>query len=100
MPSPPWCVRRPAVPETDETVRRVLMVSSLWPPVVLGGAETYAAALAAHLRARDIDVGVVTLGVDGPDVVEAIPTVGYRLDQFAAGSWVQRARFHAADLYR
>ena len=34
------------------TVRRILMISSLWPPVVLGGAESYASALAEQLRAR------------------------------------------------
>jgi len=76
------------------------MISSLWPPIVLGGAETYAAALAAHQRARGVDVGVVTLGVEGPDVVDAIPAVGYRLDEFAAQSRARRARFHAADIYR
>jgi len=88
------------MPEGGHDVRRVLMVSSLWPPVVLGGAETYAADLAAHLRDRGVAVAVVTSGVDGPDVVDAVPTVGYRLDQYAAQPRARRARFHAADLYR
>ena len=48
---------------------RILMVSNLWPPEVVGGAEQYASALAAHLRAAGHEVDVLTLGVDGPDVV-------------------------------
>src|SRR5688572_18094051 len=79
---------------------RILMVSSLWPPVVLGGAETYAAALAEQLRARGCEVGAVTLGVPGPDVVSDVRAWPYRLDQYAAQSVPQRTLFHLLDIYR
>jgi glycosyltransferase involved in cell wall biosynthesis len=77
---------------------RVLMLSSLWPPAVLGGAEVYAEELGRHLRERGHDVGVVTLGVEGDDVVAAVPAWPYRLDQFASQPAWRRAAFHAADL--
>lgn len=83
---------------TDPT--RVLMVSSLWPPAVLGGAETYAAGLAEHLRSTGHEVGVVTLGVPGPDVVAEVPPRPYRLDEFSSQAAWRRAVFHALDLYR
>jgi glycogen synthase len=79
---------------------RILMVSSLWPPCVLGGAETYAADLAAHLQEAGHTVGVVTLGVDGPEVVGQVAPHPYRLDEFAAQPRVRRAHFHLLDLYR
>jgi glycosyltransferase involved in cell wall biosynthesis len=79
---------------------RVLMLSSLWPPVVLGGAEQYAAALAARLRERGHDVGVVTLGVEGPDVVATVPPRPYPLEHYASQPATARARFHAADVFR
>ena len=60
------------------TVRRILMISSLWPPVVLGGAESYASALAEQLRARGGEVGVLTLGVGGADVVSTVSPWPYR----------------------
>jgi glycosyltransferase involved in cell wall biosynthesis len=78
---------------------RVLMISSLWPPRVLGGAELYAAALAERLRAAGHEVGIVTLGVDGTDVVAAVEPTVYRLDQYTERSAFDRARFHAVDLY-
>jgi glycosyltransferase involved in cell wall biosynthesis len=86
------------VTEPDPT--RVLMVSSLWPPAVLGGAETYAAALAEHLRSTGAEVGVVTLGVPGPDVVGEVTPRPYRLDEFASQPAWRRAEFHALDVYR
>jgi len=79
---------------------RVLMVSSLWPPVVLGGAERYAHELAGRLRSRGYEVGAVTMGVDGPDVVAQVQPTPYRLDQFASQSAPRRAAFHLLDLYR
>ena len=48
---------------------RILMVSNLWPPEVVGGAEQYASALSDHLCAAGHEVHVLTLGVEGPDVV-------------------------------
>ncbi len=79
---------------------RVLMVSSLWPPEVLGGAEQYASALAERLRARGDEVGVVTLGVPGDDVVARVPSWPYPLQDYAAQDPVRRALFHAGDLAR
>ncbi|MEP6623842.1 MAG: glycosyltransferase, partial [Acidimicrobiia bacterium] len=79
---------------------RVLMVSSLWPPEVLGGAEQYAGALAERLRARGHEVGVVTLGVPGTDVVGSVPAWPYPLQEYATQDPVRRALFHAADVAR
>ncbi len=79
---------------------RILMMSSLWPPHVLGGAEIYASMLAAELRHSRDTVGVVTLGVPGPDVVGQVPPYPYRLDKFSAQPRLRRARFHLADVYR
>jgi glycosyltransferase involved in cell wall biosynthesis len=79
---------------------RVLFLSSLWPPAVVGGAETYAGRLAAELAVRGDEVGAVTLGVDGPSVVAAVPPRPYRLDEFASQPLSRRAAYHFADLYR
>jgi glycosyltransferase involved in cell wall biosynthesis len=78
---------------------RILQVSSLWPPVVLGGAELYAGALAAAQREAGHEVGVVTLGVDGPDVVAQVPAWPYRLEVFAGQPGWKRALSHARDQY-
>src|ERR1700704_4622273 len=74
------------------------MLSSLWPPAVLGGAEVYAEELSRRLADRGHEVGVVTLGVDGDGVVAAVPAWPYRLDQFASQPAWKRAAFHATDL--
>ncbi len=79
---------------------RVLMVSSLWPPVVIGGAEQYAAALADRLERGGHEVGVVTLGVDAPRVVGTVPSRPYPMEDFAAQSRGVRMRFHATDVVR
>jgi glycosyltransferase involved in cell wall biosynthesis len=79
---------------------RVLMVSSLWPPAVLGGAERYAAALADRLRARGHSVGVVTAGEAGPDVVARISSWGYPITEYAEQPARRRAWFHAGDIVR
>ena len=78
---------------------RVLFVSSLWPPAVLGGAETYAARLAHELRERGHDVGVLTLGVDGADVVASVPAWPYRLEEYVDQPAWKKAVFHARDVY-
>lgn len=80
---------------------RVLMVSSLWPPAVLGGAERYAAALADRLRAAGHEVGVMTT-VDVPDehVVARIPSWAYPMTEYAEQPAARRAVFHAGDLVR
>ncbi len=74
------------------------MLSSLWPPAVLGGAEVYAEELSRRLVDRGHEVGVVTLGVDADGVVASVPAWPYRLDQFASQPAWKRAAFHAADL--
>jgi glycogen synthase len=80
-------------------MRRVLMIASFWPPRVVGGAETYASALAARLRERDIEVGVVTLGVDAPDVVASVRAWPYMADGNQDPSRLAWAALHARDLY-
>jgi glycosyltransferase involved in cell wall biosynthesis len=77
---------------------RILMLSSLWPPEVLGGAEVYAAELTRHLRQRGHDVGVVTSGVAGHDVVASVSPRAYRLDRFASQPVWRRAAFHMVDM--
>jgi glycogen synthase len=79
---------------------RVLVVSSLWPPHVLGGAELYAARLASHLESRGYTVGAVTMGVEGPNVVASVAPRPYRLDAFASQPPARRAKFHLLDVYR
>jgi len=79
---------------------RILMVSSLWPPAVLGGAERYAAALADHLRERGHAVGVVTAGTDGAEVVARIGSWGYPMTTYASQPPARRALFHAGDIVR
>ena len=74
------------------------MVSSLWPPAMLGGAEVYAHELASRLRAAGHDVGVVTRGIAGDDVVAQVPAWPYRLDDFASQPAWKRAAFHATDI--
>ncbi len=79
---------------------RVLMVSSLWPPEVLGGAEQYGAALTQRLRAAGHVVGVVTLGVEGDDVVAQIPSWPYPIREYERQPALRRALFHASDIGR
>ncbi|HVF32732.1 MAG TPA: glycosyltransferase family 4 protein [Acidimicrobiales bacterium] len=78
---------------------RILQLSSLWPPTVLGGAELYASALTARLRAAGHEVGVVTLGVEGPDVVATVPAWPYRVEAYAGQPRWKRAAYHARDQY-
>jgi glycosyltransferase involved in cell wall biosynthesis len=79
--------------------RRVLMVSSLWPPAVAGGAELYAFDLAAQLRGRGNEVAAVTLGIEGDDVVEAVPSWPYPVQNWREKPIWQRALFRLPDLY-
>lgn len=78
---------------------RILSVSSLWPPAALGGAETYAARLARELTERGHEVGVLTRGVPGPDVVAQVSSWPYRLDEYVGQPAWKRAAFHGRDLY-
>jgi glycosyltransferase involved in cell wall biosynthesis len=75
------------------------MVSNLWPPEVVGGAEQYASALSDHLRAAGHEVHVLTLGVDGPDVVRAVEPWPYPIQDTPAQPTYKRLAFHAVDLY-
>jgi glycosyltransferase involved in cell wall biosynthesis len=74
------------------------MVSSLWPPHVLGGAELYAADLAVRLRELGHEVGALTFGIDGDDVVASVRPWPYRLEEFAGQPPLKRALFHVRDL--
>ena len=78
---------------------RILMVSNLWPPEVVGGAEQYASALAARLRDAGHEVNVLTLGVDGPDVVHAVEPWPYRIPDAPTQPARRRLLFHALDVY-
>ena len=76
------------------------MLSSLWPPAVLGGAELYAHELGERLAADGVTVGAVTLGVAGDGVVASVRPWPYRLDEFAGKPVWQRAAYHIGDVYR
>ncbi|GAC1587833.1 MAG: glycosyltransferase family 4 protein [Acidimicrobiales bacterium] len=78
---------------------RILQVSSLWPPSVLGGAEIYAERLLQELRRRNHDVAVVTFGVPGPDVAGMVRPWPYRLDTFGDQPVWRRGLFQLVDLY-
>ncbi len=78
---------------------RILMVSNLWPPEVVGGAEQYASALSLRLRAAGHQVDVLTLGVAGPDVVRAVKPWPYPIQQAPEQPAARRLLFHAIDMY-
>ncbi|HEX4775340.1 MAG TPA: glycosyltransferase [Acidimicrobiia bacterium] len=80
-------------------MRRVLFVSTLWPPRVLGGAELYASALASRLKERGCEVGAVTLGVDGADVVASVRPWPVRWEEFGSANALDHALLHVRDLY-
>lgn len=78
---------------------KILQLSSLWPPTVLGGAELYASDLTSRLRDRGHDVGVVTSGVTGPDVVASVRPWPYALQDHAGQPPWKRVLWHARDQY-
>jgi len=78
---------------------RVLFVSSLWPPTVLGGAQLYARSLADHLEERGHQIAAVTLGVDAPEVVAQATPWPYRLETFNSEPAWKRVLFQARDVY-
>lgn len=78
---------------------RILMVSNLWPPEIVGGAEQYAAALADHLRAAGHEVRVLTLGVEGPDVIATVKPWPYPIQETPSQPAHRRLLFHAVDVY-
>jgi glycosyltransferase involved in cell wall biosynthesis len=79
--------------------RRIVFVSSLWPPRVVGGAERYAAALAARLRDAGDEVLAITLAVDGADVVAQVPSV-HRLDEHRRAPRWRQLGLHSGDVWR
>ena len=79
---------------------RVLMISSNWAPVTRGGAEAYVADLTQMLRSRGHDVGALTLGIAGPDVVEAVRARPHGLDSHTRRPPVARVAFHGVDVWR
>jgi glycogen synthase len=78
---------------------RILMVSNLWPPEVVGGAEQYASALSVRLRAAGHEVSVLTLGVEGPDVVGTVAPWPYPIQDASAQPAGRRLLFHAVDVH-
>jgi glycosyltransferase involved in cell wall biosynthesis len=76
------------------------MVSSLWPPRIVGGAELYAATLADHLAAEGHAVGAITLGVDGPGVVGTVRPWPARVDEVRSVEAWRRIAFHVRDVWR
>lgn len=78
---------------------RILQLSSLWPPTVLGGAELYASELADRLRRAGHEVRVVTSGVTGDDVVAAVRPWPYALQDHAGQPPWKRVVWHARDQY-
>jgi len=78
---------------------RVLLLSSLWPPAVLGGAELHAAQLADRLVDAGHEVGVVTYGSPGERVIAQVPYKPYRLQEFANQPASKRALMHLRDVW-
>lgn len=75
------------------------MVSRLWPPLIAGGAERYAAGLAEQLEERGHEVRVVTYGVHADGVIAAVPTHGAVPDRYWESSTLARRRSHVLDLW-
>ena len=78
---------------------RVLLLSSLWPPAVLGGAELHAAQLAERLSEAGHEVGVVTYGSPGERVIAQVPSKPYPLQEFASQPGSKRALMHLRDVW-
>ena len=78
---------------------RILMVSRLWPPRAVGGAERYAAGLATALSALGHTVGVVTFGVEAEGVVATVPTQGVEPDRWWEAPPWRRRSVHVFDLW-
>lgn len=80
-------------------VVRVLLLSSLWPPAVLGGAELHAAQLAERLVGAGHEVGVITYGSPGERVIAQVPSKPYPLQEFASQPSSKRALMHLRDVW-
>lgn len=84
---------------------RILMVSNLWPPEVLGGAEQMAASLAERLISNGHAVRAVSLGESDcsdsdPAVVAVVKPFPYPIRDSGSQPAFRRAIFHLADLHR
>jgi len=89
----------PAV-STPAATLRLLFISNLWPPTVVGGAERYAHDLSTQLIGRGHEVKVVSLGVPGPEVVAQVTPWPYRPDAWRSQSAWRRWLYHIGDLGR
>jgi glycosyltransferase involved in cell wall biosynthesis len=78
---------------------RILHISSMWPPHIIGGAEAYASTLAVAQRKAGHTVGVVTFGVDAEDAVAVVPAWPYRLDQVTRRPRWKAAALRLEDIY-
>jgi glycosyltransferase involved in cell wall biosynthesis len=79
---------------------RILVVSTLWPPHILGGAEVHAEAVAHRLSDAGHEVGAVTLGYDGDFVVGTVPAWPYPPHTLREQPAWKRFLAHGVDLYR
>jgi glycosyltransferase involved in cell wall biosynthesis len=78
---------------------RVLMVSNLWPPEIVGGAEQYAARLADRLLDAGHDVHVLTLGDGERAGVSTVAPWPYPIRTAPSQPAPRKLLFHAVDLY-
>ena len=78
---------------------RVLMVSNLWPPEVVGGAEQYAARLAERLLAAGHEVHVLTLGAEDRPGITTVAPWPYPIRTAPSQPAARRLLFHTIDLY-
>jgi glycosyltransferase involved in cell wall biosynthesis len=85
---------------TPAAALRLLFISNLWPPAVVGGAERYGHDLAAQLVGRGHEVKVLTLGVPGPEVIGQVRPWPYRPDAWRSQSAWRRWLYHIGDLGR
>lgn len=77
---------------------RVLIVSNLWPPDALGGAEMHAHELAARLDEAGHEVGVVAT-VDAVDAVARVPAWPYSVRNWSEATRAGRLAFHIRDQF-
>ena len=93
-----------AVARTSEPGRRdpmrILLISNLWPPHILGGAEVYTEMLGDRLAAAGHEVGAITLGYDGELVIATVPAWPYPPHTLREQPVWKRLLAHSADMYR
>lgn len=79
---------------------RILLISNLWPPHILGGAEVYTEMLGDRLAVAGHEVGAITLGYDGERVVATVPAWPYPPHTLREQPVWKRLLAHSADMYR